>query len=239
MAEQGANATISRLMDAETGAAAFTRMSCEFKDRLTSHSLFYRDDRADQRSSVRAGDGHWSTTFPSARQTVPIAIDGLAVAGTASRFEISLARRKDMDEAMARARIDAAFGTYHQAFGSFFITKLMGLEISYPDDFCLIRFPVEDFLFNPQGSYHGGMLATVMDISMGHLINHSTGIPGATLEMKNQYLRPLTKGPARCEGRYIRQGRGISFLESRVWDGDGKLTAHATSTWKMGETAAG
>ena len=140
-----------------------------------------------------------------------------------------------MDEKTARARFENALGTYRQDFGTFFIAKLMGLEISYPDDYCLVEFPVADFLFNPQGSYHGGMLATVMDISMGHLINHATGIAGATLEMKNQYMRPLTKGPARCEGRFIRQGRSISFLESRVWDADDKLSAHATSTWKMGE----
>jgi uncharacterized protein (TIGR00369 family) len=66
------------------------------------------------------------------------------------------------------------------------------------------------------------------------LIKHTTGVAGATLEMKNQYMRPLTKGPARCEGRFIRQGRSISFLEARVWNADDKLSAHATSTWKMG-----
>jgi uncharacterized protein (TIGR00369 family) len=139
-----------------------------------------------------------------------------------------------MDEQTARELFDNALGNYRQEFGSFFIAKMMGLDISYTDDACLVWFPVADFLFNPQGSYHGGLLATVMDISMGHLIKHTTGVAGATLEMKNQYMRPLTKGPARCEGRFIRQGRSISFLEARVWNADDKLSAHATSTWKMG-----
>ena len=79
-----------------------------------------------------------------------------------------------------------------------------------------------------------GMLATIMDISMGHLIKEITGKAGITLEMKNQFLRPLTNGPASCEGKYIRQGRSVSFLESRVWDSNQKLIAHGTSTWKMG-----
>jgi len=78
------------------------------------------------------------------------------------------------------------------------------------------------------------MLATIMDISMGHLIKEITGKAGITLEMKNQFLRPLTNGPASCEGKYIRQGRSVSFLESRVWDSNQKLIAHGTSTWKMG-----
>ena len=138
-----------------------------------------------------------------------------------------------MDEAEARARFEFALGTYGQEFGSFFIVKLLGLEVSYPDDFCLVTFPVHDFLFNPQGSYHGGMLATVMDISVGHLIKHKTGVAGLTLEFKNQFMRPLINGPGKCEGRFIRQGRSISFLESRLWDGNSKLVAHSTSTWKM------
>ncbi len=140
-----------------------------------------------------------------------------------------------MDEQRAREMFEAALGGYRQDFGEFFIVKMMGLQISYPGEICLVEFPVPDFLYNPQGSYHGGMLATVMDISMGHLIKHTAGVAGVTLEMKCQYPRPLTKGPARCEGRYIRQGRTVSFLEAQIHDADGKLAAHATSTWKMGE----
>jgi acyl-coenzyme A thioesterase PaaI-like protein len=34
-------------------------------------------------------------------------------------------------------------------------------------------------LRNPQGSLHGGAMATAMDISMGHLVNKIAG-PGAT-----------------------------------------------------------
>ena len=102
---------------------------------------------------------------------------------------------------------------------------------------CIITMPVDDFLYNPQGSYHGGMLATVMDVAMGHLIKKTTGVAGITLEMKNQYLRPLTIGPARCEGRFLRHSRGLSFLEARIWDGQNRLVAHATSTWKMGAAA--
>lgn len=139
-----------------------------------------------------------------------------------------------MDEVVARARVESALQTYKQEFGNFFIAKMLSLEFSYNEGNCDIQFPVDDFLFNPQGSYHGGMLATVMDISMGHLIKNTTGSAGITLEMKNQFLRPLTLGPAKCQGKFIRQGRSISFLESNIWDVNGKIVAHGTSTWKMG-----
>ncbi len=93
---------------------------------------------------------------------------------------------------------------------------MLGPEITYSDTACIITMPVDDFLYNPQGSYHDGMLATVMDVAMGHLIKKTTGVAGITLEMKNQYLRPLTIGPARCEGRFLRHSRGLSFLEART-----------------------
>ena len=146
---------------------------------------------------------------------------------------VKVAGKLQMDEAAARTRFEIALETYEQEFGSFFVVRLLGLEISYPDDFCLVTFPVHDFLFNPQGSYHGGMLATIMDISVGHLIKYKLGIAGLTLELKSQFMRPLINGPGRCEGRFIRQGRSVSFLESRLWDGNEKLVAHSTSTWKM------
>ena len=134
---------------------------------------------------------------------------------------------------MTRSRIGAALDDDSHEFGNFFITRMLGLEISYPDERCLISFPVEAVFHNPQGSYHGGMLATVMDIAVGHLIRHATGAAGLTLEMKTQFLRPLTVGPALCEGRFLRRGRTVGFMEAQVNDGAGRPVAHATSTWRL------
>jgi uncharacterized protein (TIGR00369 family) len=137
-----------------------------------------------------------------------------------------------MDEAQARQAFDQALASYEAAFGRFFLARLFALDFTYAEDRCIIRFPVRDFLFNPQGTLHGGVLASIMDISMGHLLHHSYGKAGATIEMKVQYLRPLTSGMATCTGQFIKRGRSIAFLESRVEDEAGKLAAMATSTWK-------
>ncbi|UUX50665.1 PaaI family thioesterase [Nisaea acidiphila] len=138
-----------------------------------------------------------------------------------------------MDETRARARFESALADYRQEFETFFLARLLDLGFEYEEELCRVRFPVEEFLFNPQGSLHGGAIATVMDISMGHLLKHMTGTGGATLEMKVQYLRPLTSGTACCEGRVLRRGRSLCFLESRLFDENGKLAAVATSTWKL------
>ena len=136
-----------------------------------------------------------------------------------------------MDEEGARRAFEGALATYRQDFGTFFLARLLGLEISYPDDTCVITFDAADFLFNPQGTLHGGVIATVMDISMGHLLHRASG-PAATLEMKTQYLKPVRGGRLTCTGRFLRQGKSVSYLASELVDDAGELVAFATATWR-------
>ena len=138
-----------------------------------------------------------------------------------------------MDEDAARDAFEEALRTQRPDLGTFFLAKLFGLEISYADESCIVEFAVRDFMFNPQGSLHGGVIAMALDISMGHLIKHSVGRPGITLEMKTQYLRPATLGRVRCEGRFLKRGRTINYLEARMMGEDQKLLAVATSTWQL------
>jgi uncharacterized protein (TIGR00369 family) len=137
-----------------------------------------------------------------------------------------------MDEELAREAFETALRTHRPDFGTFFLARLFGLEISYAEEACIVEIPVRDFVFNPQGSVHGGVIAFALDVSMGHWIKHTTGRAGVTLEMKTQYLRPAVAGRLRCEGRYLKQGRQISSLESRMTGSDGKLIAVATATWQ-------
>jgi uncharacterized protein (TIGR00369 family) len=92
---------------------------------------------------------------------------------------------------------------------------------------------VNDFMFNPQGSLHGGVIAFALDVSMGHLIHHVTKRAAVTLEMKTQYMRPAVSGCVRCEARFLKRGRTVSFLESSMTDSEGKIVAAATATWQM------
>lgn len=136
-----------------------------------------------------------------------------------------------MDEAAARRAFEDALATYRQDFGTFFLARLLGLEISYPGDTCVITFDAAEFLFNPQGTLHGGVIATVLDISMGHLLHRAAG-PATTLEMKTQYLKAVRAGRLTCTGRFLRQGKGISYLASELVDDAGDHVAFATATWR-------
>lgn len=138
-----------------------------------------------------------------------------------------------MDEDAARTAFEAALRSYRPEFEVFFLARFLGLEISYGDDVCVVEIDVKDFMFNPQGSLHGGIIAFALDVSMGHLIKRSHGRPGITLEMRTQYLRPAAVGRIRCEGRFLKKGRSINALEARMWNQDGKLAAVASSTWQL------
>lgn len=147
-----------------------------------------------------------------------------------------------VDGDAVRARVEAAIADHEQVFGNFFLIHLLGGTLSYlPEgaegeatEACRLTFPVAPFLFNPQGSLHGGIIATAMDISMGHLLAKATGLRGtATIEMKTQYMRAIRDGHATCEGRFLRRGRSICFMESRLTDDEDRLCGYATSTWKL------
>lgn len=145
-----------------------------------------------------------------------------------------------IDETQARAHFEEALGGHAQGFETFFFARFLGLRFEYlpesvPDaekEICRLTFEVSDMLRNPQGSLHGGAMASAMDISMGHLVNKVAGA-GATIELKLQFMRPVMNGTVTCEGRFTKRGRSLSFMESRLTGPDGKLAALATATWKM------
>jgi uncharacterized protein (TIGR00369 family) len=138
-----------------------------------------------------------------------------------------------LDETASRRAFDSAILHHKPAFEQFFLAKLLGFAITYSEDSCGVEFDVQDFMFNPQGSLHGGIIALALDVSMGHLIHHVTGRGGATLEMKTQYLLRITEGRMCCVARFLRQGRSVSFLEARMFDGEGELVALATATFNQ------
>ena len=122
--------------------------------------------------------------------------------------------------------------TDRQEFGSFFLLRLLGMVVSYGLNTCTVEFTAGPPLCNPQGTLHGGVLATAMDISMGHLLHRTAGA-GATLEMKVQYMGFVTAGLVRCKGSFLRQGRSICFMQSHATGPDGAQVAHATATWRL------
>lgn len=93
--------------------------------------------------------------------------------------------------------------------------------------------PLEAF-YNPIGTVHGGFLATLCDSALGCAV-HTTlpkGTAYTTLELHVNYVRPVTKdtGTLHCEAHVIHSGRKMATAECKVYDDNGKLYAHGTTT---------
>jgi uncharacterized protein (TIGR00369 family) len=91
-----------------------------------------------------------------------------------------------------------------------------------------------EYHYNPLGTVHGGVLATLLDSAMGCAVQAmmAAGTSYTTLELKVNYLRPVTikTGTLSCEGKIIYVGGRIATAEGRLTDAAGKLYAHATTT---------
>jgi uncharacterized protein (TIGR00369 family) len=98
----------------------------------------------------------------------------------------------------------------------------------------------QEFHYNPLGSVHGGVLATLLDTATGCSV-HSTlpaGIGYTSVDLNTKFLRPVTvgSGQLRCEGSVLSKGRRTALAEARLTDAAGRLVAHATSTCLLFET---
>lgn len=91
-----------------------------------------------------------------------------------------------------------------------------------------------EYHYNPLGTVHGGVAATLLDSAMGCVVQSllPAGTGYTTLEIKVNYLRPLTSatGTVTCEGTIIHLGGRIATAEARITDAAGKLYAHGTTT---------
>jgi uncharacterized protein (TIGR00369 family) len=92
----------------------------------------------------------------------------------------------------------------------------------------------EDFL-NPIGTVQGGILAAMLDDTMGPaavVLLGGSGFP-QTLELKTSFMRPAYPGKLYCEGSVRHRGRDIVFLEGALFTADGELVATATATARV------
>ena len=94
---------------------------------------------------------------------------------------------------------------------------------------------VPEFAFyNPIGVVHGGYAATLLDSCMGCAVHASlpAGLAYTTLEFKINFVRAITDktGRVRAEGRVIHPGNRAATAEGHIYDAQGKLLAHGTTT---------
>jgi uncharacterized protein (TIGR00369 family) len=91
-----------------------------------------------------------------------------------------------------------------------------------------------EWMYNPIGSVHGGVAATLLDSCMGCAV-HTTlpaGVAYTTADLQVRYIRAMgdRTGRVLAEGRILHRGRRTATAEGRLFvESDETLVAHGTT----------
>jgi len=115
------------------------------------------------------------------------------------------------------------------------ITATLGFRLAeVAPGFALFTMTPEFKHYNPIGTVHGGVAATLLDSCMSCAVQThlEKGWGYTTLELKVNLVRPIAEktGPIRAEGRSLHVGRRSGTAEGKILDAKGTLLAHGTTT---------
>lgn len=102
-----------------------------------------------------------------------------------------------------------------------------------PERGCMtVEFQARREFCNLMGTIQGGMLTAMLDLAMAFaaLCTLDDGHVVPSLEVKTTFLAPARPGTIIGEGRLLRKGRSIAFMEARLTDSSATLLATASAT---------
>lgn len=107
-----------------------------------------------------------------------------------------------------------------------------GFEVG--DGWVTVSLEVQEFHYNPVGSVHGGVIATILDTAAACAVQTTlaAGEGQTSLDLNVKFLRAVTVGSGlvRAHGQVLHRGARTAVAEARLVDGKGVLLAQATST---------
>lgn len=90
-------------------------------------------------------------------------------------------------------------------------------------------------LRNGLGVLHGGVSATLADVAVGVAVTRALGRPRAatTVEMKINYLKPVTDGKVTARAHLVRIGKNLCTARVDVFNGSKEPAAVALVTYMI------
>ncbi len=94
-----------------------------------------------------------------------------------------------------------------------------------------VQFEGKSEFLNPVGSIQGGILAAMLDDTLGPAAAAALGGEAfaQTLELKTSFLRPARPGALFGDARVVHRGRDIVFLDGSLSTADGTVAATTTA----------
>lgn len=115
------------------------------------------------------------------------------------------------------------------------VTRMLGMgAITAEEGRVVAELQPAEYHYNPLGTVHGGVLATLLDTATGCAV-HSTlpaGYGYTSIDLSTKFLRPVTvaSGLLRCVGTVLSRGRRTALAEAKLTDAQGRLVATAQSS---------
>ena len=104
---------------------------------------------------------------------------------------------------------------------------------------CTFEFDISTQFCHSVDVVQGGFITTMLDAAMSHAvfvafkdINNVS-----SLEIKTSYLEPTRAGRLRAVGQVIKSSYKTAFLEGRLYNDEGTLTATTSSVAKLGRAS--
>src|SRR5262245_3212287 len=93
----------------------------------------------------------------------------------------------------------------------------------------------QEHVLNPFGYVAGGSLTVFADELMGSAIGSvlDKGELATTAELKISFLKPVAKGLVRGEGKVLRKGKRVAFVEATIKNVQDEVVALVSSTWTI------
>jgi uncharacterized protein (TIGR00369 family) len=106
--------------------------------------------------------------------------------------------------------------------------------VSFTQGSAAFRVTPQEFHYNPLGTVHGGVFATLLDSACGCAVHTMlpAGVFYTSLDLSVKFLRPVTvdTGPITAEATVVHLGRRTALAEGRITDAAGKVYVTATSS---------
>ena len=96
--------------------------------------------------------------------------------------------------------------------------------------FVRLRFDEQPAFRNHFGNIQGGFAVAMLDVAISIAAFARTGVWLPTIEIKSSFLAPLPIGPCVGEGRVLKAGKSLAFIEGRLLTTDGLPAVIATAT---------
>lgn len=132
-----------------------------------------------------------------------------------------------MDENTVRDLLDRLLAPW--------VRSLSLTPVSISEESVTLRLPFSGELRHSGGVICGQVFMAAADTAMVVAISAALGEfrPMTTVSLNTNFMRSVRKGDVLITARVLRMGRNLVFGEVELFDEDGKMAVHATTTYAL------